>query len=118
VEAPDDDPEDLLVRVVTGLLAGVEVPADDPDEVVCEALVRVVTGALDGAELPADDPDVVACEPLARVVTAAVLPAYTPPADPAACERLAPVRTACAELKPGAPGALAPWCGVGESPGR
>jgi hypothetical protein len=120
VEAPDDD---LLLRVVTGLLAGVELPAEDPDEVVWERLVRVVTGALDGAEPPtADpdeaDPDEVACEPLVRVATAAVAPATTLPAETVACERLAPVRTVRAGLEPRLPGALAPRRGPGECPAR
>jgi hypothetical protein len=111
VEAPD---EDLLVRVVTGLAAGVEPPTDDPDEVVCERLVRVVTGLLAvgllaGVELPADDPDEVVCERLVRVVTGALDGAdepldgaELPTADPGevACEPLARVATAAVAVAP------------------
>lgn len=95
---PLEDGACELVRVVTGALAGPELPPLDGDvecdPVECDPLVRVVTGALDATgvpELALPEPDAV-CEALVRVVTAPAPPAAADAPEPAACEPLVLVR--------------------------
>lgn len=90
-ELPEEDPECVLVRVLTGLPADPEAAED----VLCDGLVLVVTGAA------AYGVAAVEWEALVRVVTGAPAAATADPPIP--CDLLAPVRGA-----PAAPPAYQP----------